>query len=79
MPGSKVVEHSTHISKIKGLNPATGIERERENGKKTFFQLMALKKIAVCLLSLTAECQCYKKRISSRQNKLERLSLASSF
>jgi hypothetical protein len=36
MPGSKVVDHSTHNSKIKGLNPATGIENERENRKKLF-------------------------------------------
>jgi hypothetical protein len=28
--GSKVVEHTTHLLEIEGLNPATGIGRKRE-------------------------------------------------
>jgi hypothetical protein len=32
-PGSTMVEHSTHNSKIKGSNPATGTRREKMTRK----------------------------------------------
>ncbi len=36
-PGSSVAEHSTHNSKIKGSNPATGAERDKT--AKNFLKL----------------------------------------
>jgi hypothetical protein len=32
-PGGTAVEHSTHYPKIKGSNPSTGTDREREREK----------------------------------------------
>jgi hypothetical protein len=44
-PGTSVVEHSTHNSKISGSNPATGKgwdKKKRKKLKSQFFSLLLL-------------------------------------